>query len=217
MIEKKINQQYNYAIEQYGENDRRSILWTKDKQDMRFQILLGSKVRSSKMTLLDYGCGFADLNLFLKKHFYNLQYNGCDINNKFINISKKNYPNDNIFHINSSDDLNNNYDIILISGTFNVLCLDSNNSMEEYIFEQLIKLFQKTNYMLSVNFLSNLTDNEYQYDGHFYLDPTRLYNFAIANMTKRIQMDTSSLPYEITFKFYKNEEIDYSMTIYKDI
>jgi len=217
MIEEKIIEQYDSALEKYGKNDRRSILWTKDKQDMRFQILLGEKIKKSKMTLLDYGCGFADLNLFLKKHFYDLQYNGCDINNNFVAASRENYPEANIFHINSSDDLSDVYDVVVVSGTFNMLCLANQESMEEYVFNQLIKLFEKTNYMLSVNFLSHMTDKEYRYDGHFYLDPVKLYQFAIENMTKRIEIDTSSIPYEITFRFYKNETIDYSMTIYKEV
>jgi hypothetical protein len=215
MIEEKVIRCYNSAIDKYGESDRRSILWTKDKQDMRFHLLLGEELRSSRMTLLDYGCGFSDLFLFLKKNFYNLSYNGCDINPRFVEISKNKFPDANIFHINSSDDISEPYDIILVSGTFNVLCLDDQNAMENYVFEQLSKLFDKTKYMLSVNFLSHLTDDEYRYKGHFYLDPTSLYKFAIENLTSRIVIDNASLPYETTFKFYKDTEIDYNMTIYK--
>jgi len=215
VVEKKIVKVYNDAFKEFGVDDRRSILWTKDKQDMRFELLLGESFKRSNMSLLDYGCGFGDLNLFLKKHYYDLKYSGCDINKNFINNAKKINPENELFLIESSKDIKNNYDIILISGTFNVLCLDSHLSMKEYVFEQLLYLFTKTNYMLSVNFLSHLTDKEYRYDGHFYLNPTDLYDFAVKNITKRVFMDASSLPYEITFKFFKNEKVDRDMTIYK--
>lgn len=215
MIEDKIIKEYTKALNKFGKNDRQSILWTKDKQDMRFQVLLGDKFTKSNMSLLDYGSGFSDLNQFLKTHFYNLRYSGCDINNNFIEIAKENYPQSNIFLIKSVDDIKETYDIIVISGTFNFLCIESYEEMENYVFQQLIKLFKKTNYILSINFLSHCTDDEYKYTGHFYLNPTKLYDFAIKNMTQRIDMDTSSLPYEITFKFYKSEDIDYDMTVYK--
>ncbi len=212
----QIKKKYIDAYRLYGGSDRKSLLWTKDKQDMRFQILLGEKYKKSHMRLLDYGCGFADLYLFMKKHFYNIEYHGCDINEDFVIESKKRYKSQDIFLINNIDDIKNKYDIVLISGTFNVLFPSTIEEKENYVFDSLSKLFEKTNHLLTVNFLSHLTDAEYKYEDHFYLDPVKLYDYAIKNMTKRVQIDTASMPYEITFKFFKNEDLDKEMTIYKD-
>ena len=216
MIEKKIIEKYDQELQKYGENDRRSIFWTKDKQDNHFNVLLGEEYKMSQMRLLDYGCGFADLNSFLKRNYYTLQYNGCDINSNFVKSAKRNYPNENIFLIESSLDITDTYDIILVSGTFNLLDIEDSSLMKEYVFEQILTLFSKTNHMLTMNFLSHLTDEEYRYPGHFYLDPMELYDFAVKYMTKRVQIDTKSLPYEITVKFYKNEMIDPNSTLYKE-
>ncbi len=216
MIEEKIIAKYNDELEKYGSNDRRALFWTKDKQDMRFHILLGEEYKNSRMTLLDYGCGFADLNSFLIRNYYNLHYHGCDINQNFIKTAKKNHSDKNIFQIDSVNDISDNYDIILVSGTFNLIMLDNIQEMKMYVFAQLLKLFKKTDYMLTINFLSHSTDEDYKYNGHFYLDPTELYNFAISQMTTRIQIDTHSLPYEITFKFFKNQTIDKSLSVYKN-
>ena len=49
---------------------------------------------------MDYGCGVSDLKDFLIRNQYNLIYNGCDINNEFIEEAIKRYPEENIFHIN---------------------------------------------------------------------------------------------------------------------
>jgi len=216
VIENTINKKYNLEFQKYGVNDRRSLFWTKDKQEMRFNLLLGNEFKFSNLTILDYGCGFSDLNTFLVRNFYSLYYSGCDINPNFIEVAQKNYPEHNIYCINSIDDLQQNYDIIAVSGTFNLLVMDDSQQMKVYVFEQIKKLFSHTNILLSVNFLSHLTSEGYRYDGHFYLDPTDLYNFAIQNMTKRITIDTASLPYEITMKFYKNEILDPKLTIYKE-
>ncbi len=216
MIEKKILDKYNDELKKFGSSDRRSLFWTKDKQDMRFNLLLDSKLKLSNMSILDYGCGFADLNHYLKRNFFSLKYSGCDINYNFIDIARRNHPKEDIFLINSIDDISNNYDIILASGTFNLLEIENEISMKEYVFCHLKKLFDKTNYLLTVNFLSHLTDCNYRYKGHFYLDPRELYEFGISNMTKRICIDSSSLPYEITVKFFKNENIDNTLSIWKE-
>jgi cyclopropane fatty-acyl-phospholipid synthase-like methyltransferase len=215
MIEKKIIKKYNEGFDKYGSNDRRSIFWTKDKQDMRFNILLDSVYKMSGMTLLDYGCGFADLKSYLIKNFFNIKYSGCDINRNFINVAKNNFPEDDIFLINTIDDITKKYDIILASGTFNLLGIHDSEKMKEYVFKQIKKLFDKTNHILVVNFLSHLTDKEYRYDGHFYLNPIDLYNYSIKNMTRRVIIDNASLPYEITMKFYKDQTIDKHYTIYE--
>jgi len=216
MIEEKILNIYSKEIAKYGVTDRKSLFWTKDKQDIRFNILLGESLRCSKMSILDYGCGISDLNDFLKRNRYNLIYNGCDINDSFVQESLNRYPKENVFLIDSVNDVADCFDIVLVSGTFNLTGLDSYEEMEEYVFSNILKLFQKTNYMLCINFLSHTTDEEYKYDGHFYLDPSKLYAYASEKMTSRIEINTSSLPYEITMKFYKDQSIDMTTVLYKD-
>ena len=216
MIENNIIDLYSNEIKKYGLNDRRSLCWTKDKQDIRFNILLGEAFKCSKMSILDYGCGLCDLKSFLDRNLYNLNYNGCDINMEFIQKSRLIYPHENIFLINSIDDLEGNYDVILVSGTLNLIGIEDYQELESYVFAHVFKLFNRTNYMLVVNFLSNKTDLGYQYDGHFYLDPMKLYDYASNNMTSRIKVDSSSLPYEITMKFFRNCSIDTQTVLYKD-
>jgi SAM-dependent methyltransferase len=216
MIEKKINELYTKEIHKYGVKDRRSLFWTKDKQDNRFNLLLDNKLKCSKMSILDYGCGVADLKAYLDKNFYNLIYSGCDINTEFLNEAKDKYPDNDLYLIQTSNDITKKYDIILASGTFNLIGINNYTKMKEYVFKNLLNLFSKCNYMLTVNFLSHTTDDEYKYDAHFYLNPTELYEYAINNMTTRIDLNTYSLPFEITMKFYKNTEIN-KLVLYQDI
>jgi len=44
-----------------------------------------------------------------------------------------------------------------------------------------------------------------------------LYDFSINNLTKRIIIDNSSLPFEITVKLFKNEKIEKNLVIYEDV
>ena len=217
MIENKIIDRYSNEIKKYGLKDRRSLFWTKDKQDIRFDILLDEKLKCSKMSILDYGCGVSDLQDYLVRNRYNLIYNACDINSEFVQESLSRYPEENIFHISNVDDLVDNFDIILVSGTFNLIAIDDDNAIYNYVLANIVKLFNKTNYMLTINFLSHKTDVEYQYEGHFYLDPMKLYEYASKNMSNRIKVDSSSLPYEITMKFYKDCSINLQTVLYNDV
>lgn len=215
MIESKIVDIYSNEIKKYGLKDRRSLFWTKDKQDIRFNILLSEKLKSSTLSILDYGCGTSDLKSFIDRNLYNFIYNGCDINKDFISEAQDRYPEENIFLIDSVDDIDKFYDIVLISGTFNLTGINDYAAMESYVFTNILKLFEKTNYMLTINFLSHKTDAEYQYEGHFYLNPMKLYKYASQHMTNRIFIDEASLPYEVTMKFYKDNNLNTSTVLYK--
>lgn len=216
MIERLINENYNKQIDQFGIDDKRSLFIPKEyKQELRFKLLLDDQLALSKMSILDFGCGFGDLIIFLRKNFFNLKYTGCDINENFINKAKETYTENNFFLINSVNDVVDNYDIILISGTFNNIGLDE-KAAKEYIFESLLKLFHKTNYLLTINFLNHTTDPSHRAINNVYINPTEFYDFALKHMTKRIKIDTASLPYEVTIKLYKNENLDPKLVLYND-
>ena len=215
MIEETILKMYKEESKKYGLKDRRSLFWTKDKQDARFHLLLGEPLKCSGMSLLDFGCGFADLAGFLQRNFYHLEYNGCDLNPDFVEEAASRYPEKTIYQIKSVDDIQEQYDIILASGTFNLIGIDDAAKMQTYVFDHLLKLFKHTEYMLTVNFLSHLTDDRYRYPGHFYLDPVTLYTFALEHMSSRVQIDTAGLPFEITVKIYKNTKIDPEAVLYE--
>jgi len=215
MIEEAILQMYKEESKKYGMKDRRSLFWTKDKQDARFHLLLGEPLKLSGMSLLDFGCGFADLAGFLRRNFYRLEYNGCDLNPDFVEEAASRYPGKKIYRIESVDDIEERYDIVLASGTFNLIGIDDAEKMQKYVFDHLLKLFEHTDYMLTVNFLSHLTDAQYRYPGHFYLDLVALYTFAVEHMSSRVQIDTGGLPFEITVKIYKNTQIDPETVLYE--
>ena len=167
-MENEISDRYNQALEKYGIYDRSSFLWIKDKQNMRFNLLLNCNKNLANMKILNYNCEFLDLKTFLIQNFYRLEYNGCDINRK-------------------------------------------------HVFNHIKNLFNKTIYMLTMNFLSHLTNIEYKKNDHFYFNLIELYDFAINNLIKRIIIDNSSLPFEITTRLFKNEKIDKNLVIYENI
>jgi len=117
-IDKKIRG-YKRAYKKYGVNAR-SLQYTSSKaQEKRFKELI-SDIDFENKSILDVGCGFADIIPFIEAKTGNVYYTGVDIVPEFIKVCKKKYP--------SYKFLTNDYfetpieikfDIVITSGTLN--------------------------------------------------------------------------------------------------
>ena len=87
----KINEWYNAKLEQFGENDFRSLNWG-DKEGKsaktRYQQMFEQYNWSNK-NILEVGCGWGS---FFDFGFTCQEYVGLDINKNFINLAEKKHP-----------------------------------------------------------------------------------------------------------------------------
>jgi 2-polyprenyl-3-methyl-5-hydroxy-6-metoxy-1,4-benzoquinol methylase len=143
----------NFYEERYARNGNniKSVGWgSKKYQFLRFQILTRN-INLNKKKILDFGCGFGDLNIFLKKKFKNFSYSGYDINNSFIINNKKKFPETNFFN---EKKLIKKFDFIICSGVFYL-----RTKYTKFYFTKLINfLFNRTQKGLMINFLSKKQD-----------------------------------------------------------
>ena len=87
---------YKKNVKKHGFTPR-GLFWnSKESQENRFAILIDlleqftNKIDKNIIKIADVGCGYGDLNLFLKKNFNKkFEYKGYDINTDFINFCKK--------------------------------------------------------------------------------------------------------------------------------
>ena len=113
----KINEWYDSKLEQFGENDFRSLNWG-DKEGKsakaRYQQMFEQYDWSDKK-ILEIGCGWGSFFDFGFKCDY---YYGVDINSKLIDIANKKYKNkifktEDISNVNS---INSGFDVAISSG-----------------------------------------------------------------------------------------------------
>ena len=73
---------------------------------------------NSATTLLDFGCGCSGLMDYIKAHnIKNIDYHGLDISKKFIEASKKKYPNTKYYLIDVlKNNIEENFDYIIMNG-----------------------------------------------------------------------------------------------------
>jgi len=109
-------------------------------------------------SVLDVGCGRADLYGYLQNLFQNdqIQYKGIDLNPNLIEIAKRKFINVNV---ESADVLNfktENYDWVVGSGLFN---LNDHPDMVEYAKKVIDQMFAVCNVGVAVNFLTGVPED----------------------------------------------------------
>ena len=99
MLEKKIKG-YQKRFKKYGVDLRAVQFASKKAQDIRFNELV-SDLKFTNKTILDVGCGFADIIPYIEKKIKNLaphkagagfEFTGVDLVSEFIEVCKQKYP-----------------------------------------------------------------------------------------------------------------------------
>jgi SAM-dependent methyltransferase len=195
---------YRKAYQDHGKG-RSALLWPKGRQEERFSALT-SAIKRENYSILDYGCGFGDLKKYLNKRAVKFEYTGVDVVPEFINENIKEFGSSAKFSlINTYEDVKECYDFIVISGVFNTLFFDDKVAHWRLVQKIIRHLFSKTRVMLSVDFM---TDNvDFIQLGSYHQSPERFYEFCIKNLTRRLSLDFSYLPYEFCAHLYKEQSI----------
>ena len=136
---------YNRTLKKNGFTPL-GVCWNSSRSQYdRFQILLellGKFSFQHSFKLADVGCGYGEFLVFLRKNKTNYSYEGYDINKKMIEFCKKKFQKD-CFYINSQPV--NSCDVSVMSGTYNYAVTDDLDLWEEYIINNLLKCFKKSN------------------------------------------------------------------------
>ena len=183
----------------------------KGRQNLRFELL--SKYLK-KGTLLDFGCGFGDLASFLRKGNFDVNYNGCDVVSDFIEVARKNNPEDFFVKTKVDSKLNEEYDYIIASGVFNFLYTKNPKDHKEFVFSTINELFSKTiKKVLSVDFLSPAVD--FVSKDAYHQEFKELIDFILTNLSRRFEINHTYMPYEYCVHIFKNDKIAIPKNVFK--
>jgi len=132
--------------------DPRVVGWLSvQEQELLFTALL--LFYQTNQTILDVGCGRADLYGFMKRIFQTdeILYTGMDMNPNIIKIAKRKYPDVNVISEEFlKDDVNDSFDWVVGSGLFN---LNDYPNMFDYAKNVVDKMYSKSNLGIAFNVL----------------------------------------------------------------
>jgi SAM-dependent methyltransferase len=187
---------YNRHYRKFGERPE-ALRWTPEGQLKRYHTFLEIAPDLNKQKILDYGCGMGDFYKFLKRRGISVNYSGVDINENFINVAKKKYPECTFKVMNVDEDsLEGYYDYIFICGVFNLRV----PGVQDDLRNALMTLFKHCNKALALNALSSHTPTK---DVELnYTSPEETMKFAIENLSPSVVLRHDRIPNDFTLFIY---------------
>ena len=156
MSQDQIIKRHKIAFKQYGHHPN-ALLWSGVKiQYLRFEQLAKVGIQSGD-SLLDVGCGFADLYFYLRQQGVDTQYQGIDIVKDFINKAQSIYPSAKLStnDIFSLDPKPESVDYVMLSGALNYV-FDDAQAVAKQTVEKMFATCKK-------GMAFNLLDNDDQW------------------------------------------------------
>lgn len=195
--------------------DERALGWTKHKQLYRFG-QVSSYIKNGD-SVLDVGCGFADLYGYLKAKFESIEYFGIDIMNEYIEVSMSKFQADNIqlccadiHHL----PWKRTWDWVVECGIFGLKQFND-NEMYEYIEKTICKSLELSETGIAFNFLSDKIDYTTS-DTDFHANPEKILGMAY-KYSRRVILDNSILPFEYTLVIWKDDSFPKETTVFNKV
>jgi SAM-dependent methyltransferase len=187
---------YNMHLKKFGDRPE-ALRWTPQGQLKRYHTLAEIAPDLTNSKVLDYGCGTGDFYRFLKRRGVSVRYTGVDINENFISIAKKKYP-ECTFRIMDigEESLSEFYDYIFICGVFNLRV----PGVKDDLKDALVNLFKCCNKGLALNALSShapLRDPELNYTS-----PEEMVKFSLENLSPYLALRHDRIQHDFTLYIY---------------
>ncbi len=197
-------QRYESRLREFGYSPE-SLGWgTHGRQPVRFGVLAESELRRPQSSVLDVGCGFADLYDFLGEHGWHGQYIGLDIVPGLLEEARKRHPHLDLREADITADTAAlpACDFVIASGVFNATLATGNN--ETHIQTSLRSMFGLAQVAVAVDFMSSYVD--FKKPGSWHTDPGHALTWA-KNISRRVALRNDYMPYEFALFIYADDTV----------
>lgn len=202
-----VNEKYVKAFQEYGRSPK-GVLWGgKYRQYIRFYELLKRFDLTADSTILDVGCGFADLFLFCREHLgVTPDYSGIDYCDEFIKtiaeepVEKRNLMKGNFLTIENLPQ----YDFCVTSGIFNTFNYSDYDGDKDgaFLHSVVSKMFALCRIGISFNFVTDKVD--FRNKGVTYYSPAEVLDFCYT-LSRKVVYDNTCMPFEATVTVFKDD------------
>lgn len=196
---------YESCLEKHGDTHM-GVDWpNKEDADTRYRVMLEViKDTSSKVSLLDFGCGASHLYEYILRHkLYNIEYSGLDLSEKFISLSRSKFPSVSYYCLNILDDPISlpDFDYIVMNGVFTEKRDLSFDEMFAYFKRVVHRVFGKAKIGIAFNVMSSHVD--WMRDDLFHLPLDTLAAFLTKELTRDFIIRNDYGLYEYTTYVYR--------------
>lgn len=203
---------YRRTFSQYGDSPA-AVQWPRARQDLRFHALT-NHIRGEGFSVLDFGCGLAHLKPFLDLRHTKYRYIGVDLVSEFIGAARLKYPAADFRLLSDHRDFVDRIDHVVASGTFNIVYGGGAEAHKVNVRSALTHLFSLCQRSLAVNFMTDQVDFRQPNAHHESVED--VYRFLRTQLSPRLILDQSYMPYEFTAVVFKDSEIMRPDNIYRN-
>ena len=187
---------------------------TKSKGPLRYKKLVqGAKLAGA--SVLDVGCGFADLYGYLIQCGYkDFQYTGIEVVPEFAEESRRRYPAIASAIVDGNfltHDFSGTFDYVVASGAFSLNVGRDESAVLQDLEASLQKMFALSTRFVAVDFLTNQVD--YRDDHLVYFSPALLLTLC-QDLTRRFTLEQDTFPFEFLLRLYRDDSYTKEFTTF---
>jgi SAM-dependent methyltransferase len=197
-------EQYEKRLAQYGYSPLTLDWGENHRQDVRYAVLAEYALRSPESSVLDVGCGFADLYKFLKQNGWRGHYTGLDLVPGLLEVAQSQHPGLDLKQVDiSAPNIElGRYDYVIGSGLLNIKLQAEDN--QTHIQTVLKAMYQHAKVAVCVDFLSSYVD--FQKPVSWHTNPGWALDVA-KQLSRRVLLRHDYLPYEFALFIFVDDSI----------
>ena len=186
-------------MRKYGHSPKTLGWGDHGRQELRFRILAEGALRQPLCSVLDVGCGFADLYSYLTEHGWHGRYTGVDIVPDLLEVARRQHSHLKLIEADIVDKTTSldSHDFVIASGAFNARLGAGDN--RAHIRESLTRMRELADSAVCVDFLSSYVD--YQKTAAWHTDPAWALDVG-KQLSRRVALRHDYMPFEFALFIY---------------
>lgn len=159
---------YSGRLREHGVGAR-GVDWNStESQHLRFEQIVRCLAPTRRFTINDFGCGYGELAVWLRAQGLDAGYTGYDISSAMVAAAEEHAPE---ATFTSNLDALPVADYTVASGVFNVRLEAAPSEWEEYVWDTIALLFERSGRAFAFNMLTGHSDADRMRPDLYYPDP----------------------------------------------
>ena len=191
-------ERYERRLREHGHAPE-TLGWRPGRERARFGVTAHVVAETGARSLLDVGCGFADLLDFLRETGWDGEYHGIDLVPGLLAEARRRHPALPLEEADIADyEPGRTFDVVVASGVFNFRLEAEDN--RDHIARSVERMLELARHAVCVDFLS--TNVDYRHPGAWHTDPAWALELG-RRLSAHARIRDDYLPFEFALVVYR--------------
>ena len=169
-----------------------------ESQERRFEQLLKVCERDSRLSLIDYGCGYGALLPYMRAQGYDVDYTGFDVSERMIAHARAVCEGAGPCRFTTDEAELEPVDYVVASGLFNLRLEVGDDAWRDYVVETIGSLDRLSRSGFAFNMLTIYSDPEQRRPDLYYAEPSFFFDLCKRRFSRNVALLHDYDLYEFT-------------------